>query len=446
MPANFDQFCGAKTVMKVVEGKPGRMVHSGTKALLLRGSVYLRPAPFLDFKTREGDMYHVEFYAKGQGDVGVWFTIYGKGKAGVVRLESKGKAVPSQWTKIEQTFMIVGAGAESFLPRLSAAQEVLIDDLVISKISSAGDAVAEGRAASPQERSKAAFVYPLKTSPATNAGIDDPCWKGVPEFSGFLSYGDQSLLAEPVTTMKLGYDASSLYARIACSEPDMSILALLDPFKDISTTRYIEPTAVEFFLDPGCSNMNWWQFSATARGHKFQSSTKKEAGWCAPWEVQSRVGAGGYTLLLRIPFATLGVSRPAVGDVWGLNVCRNRDTFHSTWSPVGSDFHNPGGFGRMVFGSFEQWCREAYVPETKQVRGEILDRARKLGKTDLIWRVELLDAYSAEVKTEMEKGKPGEPKDWRRIARLYGMAGFVLDSYQRILTCTEWATLNEKGK
>ena len=220
-------------------------------------------------------------------------------------------------------------GGDDF-PRLATSEEVLIDDLVISKMSSESETKAAGQAASPQERSKAAFVYPLNTSPASTIGIDDPAWKEIPAFSGFLYYGDQSLLAEPPTTMKLGYDAANLYARIVCVEPDMSILSLLDRYKDMTTRQYIEPTAVEFFVDPGCSRLNYCQFSATAHGHKFQAASKKEGDWRAPWEVKSHVETDGYTLLLRIPFASLDVPRPAVGDVWGLNVCRSRAAFHST--------------------------------------------------------------------------------------------------------------------
>jgi hypothetical protein len=55
VPANFDQFCGEKPVMKVVEGTPGGQVHSGKRALLLRGGIYLRPAKDRDFQAREGD-------------------------------------------------------------------------------------------------------------------------------------------------------------------------------------------------------------------------------------------------------------------------------------------------------------------------------------------------------------------------------------------------------
>ena len=450
LPVNFDQFCGTVQVLKVVEGKPGGMVHSGKRALLLKGGVFLNKAAPQSYDTKEGDMYHVEFYAKGRGDVTMWFTVWGTGKMGATRVESKGKAVPSQWTKIEQTFLIVGEGAKSIAPRLAATQEVLIDDIVISKMSNEGDATAAGQAASPLERCKAAFVYPLKTT-ATPVGIDDPAWKDIPEFSGFLYYGEQSLLAEPPTTMKLGYDAANLYARITCVEPDMSILSLLDQYKDITTRQYIQPTTVEFFVDPGCSRLSYCQFCATARGHKFQASSKKEGEWNASWNVKTRVEANGYTLLLRIPFASLDVPRPAVGDVWGLNVCRNRDTFHSTWSPVGGYFNNVGSFGRLVFGSFEQWYGEAFVAQTKQMRGKILDRARKLGMADIEERVDLVDAYAAEVKVEMEKGKSAGLKDWREIARLYGMGGFVLDSYRRILTCTDWAALddntpNENGR
>jgi len=127
-----------------------------------------------------------------------------------------------------------------------------------------------------------------------------------------------------------------------------------------------------------------------------------------------------------------------------LNVCRNRDLFHSTWAPVGCNFHNPGGFGRLVFGSFAQWYREAYLPQTKRIRGEILDRAPRLGMTELGERVALVDALASDVAVQVEKEKSGGPKDWRRIAGLYGMGGFVLDSYRRILRCTDWAALGEK--
>ena len=73
LPVNFDQFCGTPQVLKVVEGKPGGMVHSGKRALLLKGSMYLAKAAPQSYDTKEGDMYHVEFQAKGKGNVGVWF-------------------------------------------------------------------------------------------------------------------------------------------------------------------------------------------------------------------------------------------------------------------------------------------------------------------------------------------------------------------------------------
>jgi hypothetical protein len=440
LPANFDQFCGAE-VVKVVEGAPGGTVHSGKRALLLKGGMYLRGAEPRSYATKEGDLYQVEFYAKGEGDVSAWFTVYGTGKTGAVQLERRGKAVPSQWTKIEQTFLIVGAGAQEIFPRLAAAHEVLIDDLVIRRIS--GDRpTAAGEPAGPRDRFKSAFVYPLKTSAAA-AGIDDPCWQDVPEFSGFLDYGDQSFFAEPAASMKLGYDATSLYVRVACAEPDMSILSRLDAYQDLATPQYIGPTAVEVFLDPGCSRLTWYQFSVTARGHRFQAFSRAPGAWSAAWEAKAQTGPNGYTVLLQVPFATLGVSRPDVGDVWGLNVCRNRDTFHSTWAPVGPDFHSPAGFGQLVFGSFRQWRREAFARQTIQIRGEILDRARRPGMADLAERVKLVDDYAGEVQAQMESSGSHGPADWRQMASLYAMGGFVLDSYRRILVSADWRLLGQ---
>jgi hypothetical protein len=96
--------------------------------------------------------------------------------------------------------------------------------------------------------------------------------------------------------------------------------------------------------------------------------------WNAPWEAKAAVVQGGYSLEIRIPFASLGVRRPSIGEVWGLNVCRHRETTHSTWAPVGPNFHNPAAFGRMVFGSFDQWYREAFLRGIEPLRAEILAR------------------------------------------------------------------------
>lgn len=164
LPANFSQLLATKR-LKVVEGKPGETVHSGTKALLINGGMYLRGADQQSYKTREGDTYQVEFYAKGQGDVGIWFHVTGTGKANAIRIQTKGKAVPTQWTRIEHTLLIVGPGAREIYPRIATTGEVLIDDLVIRKVPAEGESLADDLRASPRERSKSCFVYPLKTPP-----------------------------------------------------------------------------------------------------------------------------------------------------------------------------------------------------------------------------------------------------------------------------------------
>ncbi len=445
LPANFDQFVGAR-VVQIVEGEPGGEVHSGRRALRLRGGIYLRKAAPRAFDTREGDLYQVEFHAKGRGDVSVWLHVSGTGKTSALRLESEGRVSASQWTKIEQTFLVVGAGAQEIFPRLAATEEVSIDDLVIRRVMRAGDAQPAGTPARQQERLKAAFVYPLSTSSAGPVGIDDPRWQAIPDFAGFLAYGDQSLLAEPATAMKLGYDATSLYVRVACTEPDMSILSRLDPYTDLTTPKYIGPTAVELFLDPGRTRLSCFQFSVTARGHRFAAFSRVQGTWIAAWEASTRLGPDGYVVLMRIPFASLDMGRPAMGDVWGLNVCRNRATAHGTWAPVGADFHRPEQFGPLVFGSFEQWRGEIVARDRQRLREAVVQRSRGLGLVEIEDRTRRVDAYAAEVPPAGEHRARPAPADWREMAGLYAQGGYVLDSYRRILTCIEWAALDNPAR
>jgi hypothetical protein len=444
LPANFDQFLGTK-VLKVVEGQAGETVHSGKRAILLRGDVYLRPATPHSYRTQEGDMYTAEFYAKGQGNAAVWLHVYGTGKVNAVPVESKGQPHPSQWTKIERTFLIVGAGAREIFPRLAASEQVLIDDLVIRKTSEQQEAAVAGEYASPRERSKSIFVHPLRPPPTIDGRLDEPVWQGIPESAGFLAYGDQALLAEPSTTVRLGYDALNLYLGIACTEPDLSILSLLDRYQNVSDEKWIGPTTVEVFLDPGRSRLNYYQFAVTARGHKYDGF-KMDSDWNGSWEAKTALAPSGYSFELRIPFASLGVRRPAIGDVWGLNVSRHRDTTHSTWAPVGPNFHQPSAFGQMVFGSLDDWYRKAFLSGTAQRRAQILERSGRLPMAGLDERLRLVDAYAAAVRMRIEKGAVRGFTDWRQIAGVYAMGGFVLDSYGRILTCTEWALLGATGR
>jgi hypothetical protein len=263
------------------------------------------------------------------------------------------------------------------------------------------------------------------------------------------------VLAEPTTTVRMGYGADSLFVGIACREPDLSILSLLDPYQDLATEQWIGPTALEVFLDPGRSRLKYFQFAVTAGGHKYDG-LGMDGAWNTFWEAKAAVGQDGYNLEIRIPFASLAVRPPSVGDVWGLNVCRHRDTTHSTWAPVGPNFHQPAGFGQMVFGSFDQWYREAFLSGSERRRVAILERAAQLkglvvsphdrpaALAEFEERLRLVDAYAAEVKTRVEKEPTDAPKDWRRIADLYGMGGVALDAYGRILTGLDWTLLGAR--
>jgi hypothetical protein len=100
----------------------------------------------------------------------------------------------------------------------------------------------------------------------------------------------------------------------------------------------------------------------------------------------------------------------------------------------------------MVLGSLDDWYREAFLSGTAQRRAQILERSGRLPMAGLDERLRLVDAYAAAVRMRIEKGAVRGFSDWRQIAGVYAMGGFVLDSYGRILTCTEWALLGATGR
>ena len=76
--------------------------------------------------------------------------------------------------------------------------------------------------------------------------------------------------------------------------------------------------------------------------------------WNGKWSAKTSVRNDGWTLEMRIPFATLGLKGP-MRKPWGLNLCRNYRTKDgegrlSAWSPVEHWYGRPWCFGRLVFG------------------------------------------------------------------------------------------------
>lgn len=69
------------------------------------------------------------------------------------------------------------------------------------------------------------------------------------------------------------------------------------------------------------------------------------------WASEVEVGEDGWSAVVTIPFASLGVKTPAKGDKWRFNIARDAITRNgpciSTWAAVGGVFNNPSKFATL---------------------------------------------------------------------------------------------------
>ena len=111
---------------------------------------------------------------------------------------------------------------------------------------------------------------------------------------------------------------------------------------------------VEIFLDPDNDHDSYYHFGIGISGADFDESLGEpptegplyESGWTA----KVHRGEDFWSVEAVIPFD--GLHLAAAGDVWGLNLCRQRyvpgHRENTAWSATGRYFHNPRRFGDIV--------------------------------------------------------------------------------------------------
>jgi len=182
---------------------------------------------------------------------------------------------------------------------------------------------------------------------AIDGAADEPQWAraaAVTDFTNFIGVK----YAWPQTVARCLYDADSLYIHVRCFEP------LVDKLVANTTMRdgvVWEDDCVEVFVDPTHDHEHYFQFVVNSIGTRFDCRDKQH-GWNGEWRAAARVGEGGWSVELAFPFAMLDAAKPAAGQVFGLNVCRERyagGKALSHWSPVERSFHDCPLFGHLVF-------------------------------------------------------------------------------------------------
>lgn len=191
--------------------------------------------------------------------------------------------------------------------------------------------------------------------PARTAGpivldgvLDEPSWSAAIEISGFALSGKEALAPEQ-TVMRVLWDASQLYVGVVCLEPSMSSLRAAVRQRD---GPFWEDDSVEFFLDPGHTHEDYFQFAAAAGGAVYDNQSGN-ALWNSGWRATVGRGADRWTVEGALPLADLKVTPPTPGTVWGFNLCRERHAggrleLHN-WADVNRVFNSCNRFGHLAF-------------------------------------------------------------------------------------------------
>lgn len=135
LPSNFSQFTGKKyDKIIVVEGTPGKEVHSGKRALHLsgKGSFYFRGARC---NAKTGDVFKARYYVKGQGKVRlILYLTNTEGKYYAQAVPPKVSVDSDEWTLVEQTLNTSDhPDLKRIGVRLASQGDIYVDDISLVK-------------------------------------------------------------------------------------------------------------------------------------------------------------------------------------------------------------------------------------------------------------------------------------------------------------------------
>ena len=262
--------------------------------------------------------------------------------------------------------------------------------------------------------------------PNIDGRLDEEIYDNVEWSAAFMSLGKES-----ATVNELWLNASDKYAKLKTrfaliTDKKNLVVAFKAPVPqgmkaNGGGTFGAKDDFVEFFVtsDDG----TFLQILADAGGHTY---TLKYAGAGTAGEKMPIPGLvasaensdGAYTVEMKIPLSSLGLSLPKTGAVLRGNATREGPTNGglSTWAPVGTTFNNPDRFGELY------WIDRATTHRERVKARELA--AKKLadtGKLMVFWRAKHYNSYSSKISPDPDTLLDGKhsaviPRGSRAIA------------------------------
>jgi hypothetical protein len=424
VPSIFSQLAATDFILKM----ENEDVFSGKHSLRFQGAAYFEKASEDAYNTSSGDIYVVRYMAKGRGNTVMHIHVYGDGEAYI--LEQKGTSIADRWTLMEQRVLVGGSAPTTIYPRLAAAEEMLIDDVFIGRKLREDETADVARVPTKYDR-RVAFASAASPAPVIDGRPDDECWKSAVAFSGFRLYSDNTCLAPEQTQFRLLHDEQALYFAIGIMLPDAQQVSgdlKTTPLSDDHTVDdqtgevYSGRHSVEIFIQPP-GQSRYVQCVVSLDGYRYDG-VGLDSSWNGNWTYAMSVGKDRWFLEMRIPASDLKLEKITSTEDWRLNVVRNMESFYSTWSATGNDYHNPFAFGTLITQDFPDWRQErlrAWDAMRKKAVGQGAQRGLLFAD-----RLERAARFTETLPVKTD----GAKLDWEMTTRLYMLMNFVDGVYR----------------
>jgi hypothetical protein len=196
--------------------------------------------------------------------------------------------------------------------------------------------------------------------PVIDGIMDEACWSKAEIRSDFTSPGSGEGLQRR-TEMKVLYDRNNLYFGFKVYWNDAQLLrdgiaTIKSKHSDIKSNvwmkkwKYENIYGLEVFLDPGAGGLNYYQLLFNAAGQCVGNYKGMLKHFNIKPIVKSTVKGKCWTVELKYFAENL-----QAGQEWGLNVCRNDETYYGIWKQVNGAYGNPKLFGRLILGDYREW-------------------------------------------------------------------------------------------
>lgn len=216
--------------------------------------------------------------------------------------------------------------------------------------------------------------------------LDEPCWKNTEACHDFVTPAGETIPVKQTTIMRVVYDNSAIYIGLDfhwnnIEDLKKGIQEIIDQYGTPSKytfaniKKYANRFGAELFIDPGASRRNYYQILINAAG---QMTGHYKMNWGLfknkPF-FKSAITGDRWTAEFVFPYKNL-----KTGSEWGLNICRNDQTYYGIWKQMGSDYNNPKRFGKMLIGDYQNWWKAVWAKNGVETINKISAKVAEYSK------------------------------------------------------------------